>query len=164
MIFIRQQDSMQCGIACLAMVCECYGKRYSIDTLSHMCFATTEGVSFWSISQIAEILGLDTISGRVSTKQLLNASFPCILHWNQNHFVVFYKVSRNGKKFHVADPGKGMIKYNRAEFEQHWISTQSGGEGKGITMFLEQPLFFLLFGHHATVVDNYLHIVVRRAT
>jgi len=128
---------MQCGIACLSMVCRHYGKRYSVDALSRICFATTEGVSMLAITQAAEKLGFETKSGRISTEQLGGAPLPCILHWNQNHFVVLYKVSRGGQKFHVADPGKGKICYSREEFERHWVSTQSGGEGKGIAMFLE---------------------------
>ena len=67
---------------------------------------------------------------------------PCILHWNQNHFVVLYKVKK-GKKFYVADPGKGLVTYSLEEFKQHWISTSSNGEDKGIAMFLETtPAFF----------------------
>lgn len=127
---------MQCGVACLSMVCAHYGKKYSIDALSHICFATTEGVSLLGISQAAEKLGLETVSGKIATEQLAKAELPCILHWNQNHFVVLYKVSKNGCKFHVADPGKGKIKYDREEFDQHWLSTQSNDEDKGIAMFL----------------------------
>ena len=67
---------------------------------------------------------------------------PCILHWNQNHFVVLYKVKK-GKNFYVADPGKGLVVYTLEEFKQHWISTKSNGESKGIAMFLETtPAFF----------------------
>ena len=67
---------------------------------------------------------------------------PCILHWNQNHFVVLYKVKK-GKNFYVADPGKGLVVYTLEEFKQHWISTNSNGEDKGIAMFLETtPAFF----------------------
>jgi len=134
---INQQDSMQCGIACLAMVCKHFGRKYSLDTLSRICFATNEGVSLLGISEAAQRIGLETVSGRVCVDQFSSASMPRILHWNQNHFVVLYKVSRGGRKFHVADPGKGKICYSREEFERHWVSTQSGGEGKGIAMFLE---------------------------
>jgi len=134
---IHQYDSMQCGIACLSMICEYYGETYHISDLSHICFATTEGMSMLGISQAAEKLGFETKSVRISTEQLGSAPLPCILHWNQNHFVVLYKVSRGGRKFYVADPGKGKICYSREEFERHWISTQSGGESKGIAMFLE---------------------------
>ena len=139
-----QHDSMQCGIACLQMVCSYYGKTYSVEELSHLCFATTEGVSFLGISQAADALGLHTICGRVKVEQLPQAQLPCILHWNQNHFVVLYKVKerKKGNIFGIADPGKGLLEYNEDEFKNCWISTRSQGEEKGIAMFLNPtPLF-----------------------
>ena len=72
----------------------------------------------------------------------MGGSLPCILHWNQNHFVVLYKVKR-GKTFYIAAPAKGLVKYNLEEFKKHWVSTQSGGEEKGIAIFLEPtPAFY----------------------
>lgn len=141
--FVQQLDSMQCGVACLAMVCRYYGKRYSIDEFSRICIATTEGVSLSGISHAARELGFEIVGGRIPMRQLKCASLPCILHWNQNHFVVLYKVSRDGKRFYVADPGKGKIKYSRQEFCRHWISAKSNGEEKGIAMFLEPNENFL---------------------
>ena len=142
MVLIKQHDSMQCGIACLAMICKHYGKEFSIETLSRYCFATTEGVSLLGISEAANKLGLHSICGRVSMEQMQEAPLPCILHWNQNHFVVLYKQKR-GKKFYIADPGKGLVAYSRKEFVEHWISTRSKGEEKGIAMFLQPtPLFY----------------------
>ena len=141
---IRQHDSMECGIACLAMVCKFFKVEYSIEYLSRICFATTEGVSLLGINETALQLGLRTISGRITIKKLLEVHFPCILHWNQNHFVVLYKIKK-GKTFYIADPAKGLVKYNLEEFKKHWISTQSGGEEKGIAMFLEPtPAFYEL--------------------
>ena len=56
--------------------------------------------------------------------------------------MVLYKVKK-GRKFYVADPGKGLVKYNFEEFKSHWISTRSNGEEKGIAMFLEPtPAFY----------------------
>ena len=134
--FYKQHDSMQCGIACLQMICKHYGKEYSSDGLSRYCFATTEGVSMLGISEAAGKLGLHSICGRVSMEQMQEAPLPCILHWNQNHFVVLYK-QKKGRKFHIADPGKGLVTYDREEFTKHWISTRSQGEEKGIAMFLQ---------------------------
>ena len=138
----RQKDSMLCGIACIQMVCCYFGKRYSTEFISQYCYSTTEGVSLLSISETAKKIGIKTVSGRVGTNQLVNAELPSILHWNQNHFVVLYKVKK-GKTFYIADPGKGLVKYNLEEFKKHWISTQSDGEEKGIAMFLEPtPAFY----------------------
>ena len=113
-----------------------------MDSLSKLCFATTEGVSLLGINDAANTLGLHTTCAKATTTILSNAPLPCILHWNQNHFVVLYKVKK-GKKFYVADPGKGLVKYNLEEFKSHWISTRSNGEEKGIVMFLEPtPAFY----------------------
>ena len=133
---------MQCGIACLQMACKYFGRDYPMGSLSKLCFATTEGVSLLSINEAANTLGLHTTCARVTTTALSDVPLPCILHWNQNHFVVLYKVKK-GKKFYVADPGKGLVTYSLEDFKRHWISTKSNGEDKGIAMFLETtPAFF----------------------
>lgn len=140
--FYQQHDTMQCGITCLQMVCKYQGKEYSLDALSRYCFATTEGVSMLGISEAATGLGLHTTCGRVSMNQLPQAPLPCILHWNQNHFIVLYRIKK-GKKFYIADPGKGLVTYTEKEFKEHWVSTHSQGEEKGIAMFLQPtPAFY----------------------
>lgn len=138
-----QHDSMQCGIACLQIICKYFGRDYSLESLSKHCFATTEGTSMLGINEAANILGLHTICARTTITILSDTHLPCILHWNQNHFVVLYKV-KNGKKFYVADPGKGLVTYSLDEFKSHWISTNYNGEDRGIVMFLEAtPAFFV---------------------
>ena len=138
----RQHDCMQCGIACLQMICNYYGKEYSLDSLSKRCFATTEGVSMLGISETATSLGFHVVNVKCTVKTLTEVSLPSILHWNQNHFVVLYRV-KNEKKFYIADPGKGLVTYSLEEFKKHWISTNSNGQDKGIAMFLETtPTFF----------------------
>ncbi len=133
---------MQCGITCLQMICRFFGREYSLASLSKICFATAEGVSMLGINEAAKILGFQTVSARATTEELSQVPLPCLLHWNQNHFVVLYKVKK-GKKFYIADPGKGKTTYNLEEFKQHWISTQTNGEDKGIAMFFETtPAFF----------------------
>lgn len=144
--FYKQHDSMQCGITCLQMICKYYGKEYSLESLSRYCFATTEGVSMLGISEAADKLGLHTICGRVTMEQLPQAPLPCVLHWSQNHFVVLYQINK-GKKFYIADPGKRLLTYAEKEFKDHWISTQSKGEEKGIAMFIQPtPTFYELSG------------------
>ena len=138
--FIKQHDAMQCGIACLAMICRYYGKNYLLATLSEICHATNEGVSLLSISDAAEQLGMHTIIGYSSVAKLSKITLPCILHWNQNHFVVLYKTIRG--KYYVADPGKGLIKYSESEFVQHWISVRRDNEDKGVAMFIKPTSLF----------------------
>lgn len=139
---IQQHDSMQCGIACLQMICKYHGRTVSASKLDGICHATTEGVSLLGMNDAANELGLHTVCGRVTMEQLCDAPMPCILHWNQNHFVVLYKV-RKGNFFYIADPGKGLVKYDKDEFVAHWVSTRSDGDDKGVAMFLNPtPLFY----------------------
>jgi len=145
---IIQSDSMMCGITCLQMVCKHFGREVSLRTLSKFCVATSEGVSMLGVNEAANKLGLRTMCARTDFDTLSKATLPCVLHWNQNHFVVLYKV-RKGRIFYVADPGKGLVKYNLEEFGKHWVSTASQGEEKGIAMFLEPTLEF--YSHK---VDN----------
>ena len=119
-----------------------YRKRVSSAFLSKVVSVSKNGASLLAIYDVANKIGFHTIGGRVGIKTLSSSLLPCILHWNQNHFVVLYKVWK-GKKFYVADPGKGLVKYNLEEFKSHWISTRSNGEEKGIAMFLEPtPAFY----------------------
>ena len=145
---IIQSDSMMCGITCLQMVCKHFGREVSLRTLSKLCVATSEGVSMLGVNEAANKLGLRTMCARTDFDTLSKATLPCVLHWNQNHFVVLYKV-RKARIFYVADPGKGLVKYNLEEFGKHWVSTVSQGEEKGIAMFLEPTLEF--YSHK---VDN----------
>ncbi len=146
--FYKQHDSMQCGIACLRMVCRHYGKEYSTEYVSRYCFATTEGVSLLGISEAAERLGLHTVCGRMDIDRLRQVELPCILHWNQNHFVVLYKV-KHGNRFYIADPGKGLLTCSREDMELRWVSTQTNGEGRGIAMLLKPTPDFGLKGGEA---------------
>lgn len=113
---------MQCGIACLKMICKFFGREYSFNSLSELCSATTEGVSMLSLREAATNLGLHSKCVQTSMEDLKRNTHPCILHWNQNHFVVLYKFYKDC--FYVADPGNGLVKYNIKDFRKHWISTE----------------------------------------
>lgn len=131
--YLHQYDSMQCGITCLQMICEYYGKRYSLSFLEKLCTPTTEGISLLGLSKAANYLGFDTICTQIDITNLSKYPLPCILHWNQNHFVILYKIRRD-KRFYIADPSKGLIKYNLEEFKSHWISTRLKDKEQGIAM------------------------------
>ncbi len=80
-------------------------------------------------------MGLHCISGKVSIQELRECPLPAILHWNQNHFIVLYKIKNN--KFYIADPSKGKLVLNETEFSQHFISLTSDNKEKGLAMFFE---------------------------
>ncbi|MDR1347571.1 MAG: peptidase domain-containing ABC transporter [Prevotellaceae bacterium] len=150
-----QHDQMDCGPACLAMVASQYGKYYSTEYLRNECFITREGVSLLGITEAAQKIGFKTISAKITLEKLQsfcssaeNSPLPCILHWNQNHFVVLYKVkstkvcrrkrhddtnsSLSRFRFHIADPAYGFIKLSKEKFIKSWLSD----DGKGVALFL----------------------------
>ena len=134
--WVKQHDSMQCGVSCLAMICRYYGKNYSLEYLDKFCHANVSGVSMLGIADGAKNIGLNTMTVAASIDELKEIVLPCILHWNQNHFVVLYNISKNGKHYKIADPGKGMITYTQEELESHWISSMTDGEPSGTAMQL----------------------------
>ena len=141
MKIIKQCDAMDCGPSCLAMIAGHYGLRLERDDLRHSCSLGKEGVSLLAISKAAEKVGFKTIGGRLNLEMLATeVPLPCIAHWNQNHFVVVYKIKKNRRNkyiVYVADPGKGLVTYTKEEFCEHWICTQTNGEERGIALLLE---------------------------
>ena len=126
---------MQCGLACMAMICYHWGQEYSVKFLNKFCTASKDGVSFKGLSDLSDTLGLHCISGKVSIQELRECPLPAILHWNQNHFIVLYKIKNN--KFYIADPSKGKLVLNETEFSHHFISLTSDNKEKGLAMFFE---------------------------
>ena len=137
----RQRDAMDCGPSCLAMIAKHYGQQADKEQLRKICSLGKDGVSLLGISKAAEEIGFKTIGSRLSFDTLTSeVPLPCIIHWNQNHFVVVYKIKkRRGNRYevYVADPGKGLITYTKEEFCEHWVSTKTNGEEKGIALLLE---------------------------
>lgn len=134
--WVKQHDSMQCGVSCLAMICRYYRRNYSLEYLDGFCHANIAGVSMLGIAEGAQSVGLDVMTVAASTDELKEIVLLCILHWHQNHFVVLYGISKNGKYYRVADPGKGLITYTRRELESHWISSVIDGDSTGTVMQL----------------------------
>lgn len=155
MKYYKQRDSTDCGPACLAMIISSFGRELSIDNIRNKCALGKEGVSLLGISKAAESLGFKTIGGKISFEVLKSdISLPCIFHWNQNHFVVVYKIKKHKKgkyTVYVADPGKGLVTYTKEEFCEHWASTQTNGEEKGIALLLEPTEQFYAQNNTETV-------------
>lgn len=129
---------MDCGPTCLSMVAQFHGRHYSLQYLRDRAGINREGVSLGGISDAAEAIGLATLPAQLTLAQLEeHAPLPCIVHWNQEHFVVVYKITR--KSVYVADPGHGRIKFSRAEFRRYWLGKDkvNDPETEGIVLLLE---------------------------
>ena len=138
----RQLDAMDCGPTCLRMIAKYYGRSYTLESLREKSFLTREGVSMLGISEAAESIGFRTQGVRVSLQELEElCPLPCILHWNQRHFVVCYRIRKG--RFYIADPAGGKAVYTREEFRRCWVSTQVEGQESGTALLLEPgPAFY----------------------
>lgn len=136
MKFLPQHDQMDCGPSCLAMVASHYGKHFSLRLLRERSFITREGVSLLGICQAAESIGFETLAARLSIDDFRQDMNPCILYWNQNHFVVLQKIQRHifsrKRTYKLADPAHGFIVMNEDKFRQSWETD----DDKGIALFL----------------------------
>lgn len=129
---------MDCGPTCLRMVAKHYGRRYSLEYLREQANITREGVSLLGIGEAAEKIGFRTNAVRITFEQLdENVDLPCILHWNQQHFVVLPPQNYNRDKKHhkilVADPAHGMVKVDKETFLRCW----QGNSSSGVVLMLE---------------------------
>ena len=144
--FYKQLDGMDCGPTCLRMIAKHYGKTFSVQQLRERSFIQRTGVNLLGISEAAASIGLRTTGVRTTIGRLKEQSkLPCILHWNQEHFVVLYKIEqRKGKTwFYIADPAYGLLKYEEPELKKCWVSTTQGGQEKGIAMLVDvTPQFY----------------------
>lgn len=143
--YYQQLEEMDCGAACLRMAARHYGRYYSLEHLREKTRISREGVSLLGISEGAESIGLQTLALPVTVDQLEHEiPLPCILPWNEEHFVVLYK-TRKGR-FLIADPDPvfGKQEFSREEIRRHWTTTQAeNGPETGNVLVLETtPDFF----------------------
>ena len=125
--YYTQLDAMDCGPTSLRIVAQFYGRHYSLQNLRERCHITREGVSLLGISDAAESIGFRTTGVKITWHQLRDeANLPCIVHWNQQHFVVVYRIARKRGKWwvYVSDPASGLLKYTEEQFLKAWIQSR----------------------------------------
>jgi len=141
--WFKQLEIMDCGPTCLKMVAAYYGKTLSIKTLRDYSSFARDGVSLLGIAQAAEKIGFQATGCKLTYEQLYNeAQLPCIVHWNQNHFIVVTnKISAT--QIIVADPANGIITYTKQEFLKNWLSSNTvEGDDAGIALLLKPTTTF----------------------
>lgn len=137
-----QRDSMQCGIACLVNICNLFGKEYTIEDLYTFCHISNNGISFSGLKDAANAIGLSAMCIKCNISKLLSLESPCILHWNQNHFVVLYKTDQHKGLFYIIDPAKGKIVYSLEDFSNHWCCLSHYSSIYGFALVIERTIDF----------------------
>ncbi|SIR15826.1 MULTISPECIES: peptidase domain-containing ABC transporter [Chryseobacterium] len=142
--FYKQPDTKDCGPTCLRIVSKYYGKSISLQQIRNLSETTREGSSLLGLSDAAENLGFRSMGVQIDFNTLAEeVPFPCVAHWNKNHFVVVYKIDKNNKVY-ISDPSYGLITYTREEFIKSWIGENAKeNTEEGIVLILETtPAFF----------------------
>jgi ATP-binding cassette, subfamily B, bacterial len=165
--FYQQLDQMDCGPTCLRMIAKFHGRNLNLQRLRDASGFSREGVSLLGIAEAAESVGFRTLAVKVPFEKLIiDAPLPCVIHWQQNHFVVlcpprpqrgsFLVRKLFGRIFGlesspsggrggvlVADPGKGMRTISASDFCEHWATSQEDGKPVGVALLVETtPAFF----------------------
>lgn len=137
-----QTESKDCGPTCIKIISKYYGKTINTQQLRTLSETTREGSSLLGLSEAVESMGFRSIGMKLSFEKLRDAPLPCILHWNKNHYVVLYKITK-GIIF-ISDPAHGLIKYTTPEFLSHWIGNNATEvTEEGIALMIEPtPLFY----------------------
>ena len=142
-----QHDAMDCGPTSLRIIAQHYGRHYSLQTLRERCHISREGVSLLGISDAAESIGFRATGVKITWEQLREkAILPCIVHWNQQHFVVVYKIVKihNDWEIHISDPAAGLLKYREAQFLKYWLhgdcKSPTISDNSGLASFAEARL------------------------
>jgi ATP-binding cassette subfamily B protein len=115
---VWQVDEMDCGAACLAMVTRHFGRPVSLSHIRRIVHTSIDGTSLAGIASGAEQVGLRVRSVKASKTRLDELPLPAVCHFEGNHWVVLYRVDE--KQVRLADPGRGLVKMDRGEFEEKW--------------------------------------------
>lgn len=131
--FYKQLNQADCGPTCLRMIVKYYGKHFNAITMREKAFTNNNGTSLWGLKQAAESIGVEATALKLDWDQLKEVNKPCIVHWNNNHFVVVYQIKKKyfqkNESIIVADPANGLTRYNKENFMEHWRISEKDNMG-----------------------------------
>ncbi|MGG6231611.1 peptidase domain-containing ABC transporter [Tenacibaculum sp. SDUM215027] len=138
----KQTEAKDCGPTCIKIIAKHYGKTINTQQLRSLSETTREGSSLLGLSEAVESIGFKSLGIKLAFSKLKEAPFPCIVHWNKNHYVVLYKIKKD--TVYISDPAHGLITFTKEEFIQHWIGNNADeNTEEGIALLVEPtPKFY----------------------
>ncbi|MET4140539.1 peptidase domain-containing ABC transporter [Pedobacter sp. UYP1] len=132
--FYKQPDAMDCGPVCLKIISAYYGKIFPIAYFRKLCSMGKQGTTMASMLEAAGLLGFKTLAAELPYEQLLNkVRFPCILHWEKEHYVVLYRMT--SKYAYLADPAlSGKVKVRKEDFIRSWQIKEGSTIGRALLL------------------------------
>lgn len=140
---VMQLEALECGAACLTMILSYYDKWIPLEQVRADCGVSRDGSSARNMMLAAQNYGLDVKAYKAEPELLKNkGQFPCVIHWNFNHFVVLKGF--RGNYAYLNDPARGEIKVPLDIFDESFT---------GVCMFFEPGENFEPSGKRKTTVD-----------
>lgn len=118
---VEQAEEMDCGAACLAMLCKHYDIPMTLGKLRDLANVTIDGATLESLASVGESLGFTTNGLQCTYQSLASFELPFIAHWEGYHYIMVYGISKD--HIWVADPALGFKKMTRDVFEKGWTGT-----------------------------------------
>ncbi|WP_281322205.1 peptidase domain-containing ABC transporter [Flavobacterium aestivum] len=140
--YVQQLDSADCGLACIRIISKYYGVNIAVrNNIFAESNLTRQGLSLSELGSVCSKIGFENLFVELGFDEIKeNVILPAIFFWNQNHFVVVYKLTKN--KIYVSDPGIGRLIYTKQQFLDGWKENRE----KGIILILKPTKE--LFQHH----------------
>ena len=114
---IMQMEALECGAACLAMILAYYRKWIPLEQIRLDCGVSRDGSNMKNVFLAARHYGLEVHGYRMEPQSLKSSgTFPCIIHWEFNHFVVLNGF--RGKNAVINDPARGTVQVSMERFDE----------------------------------------------
>lgn len=131
----HQLEHSDCGLTCIRMIARYWGASIPLSELKQYTDFNRLGMSVRDIIDVCGAIGLEAVPAKVTIEEAHRMPLPAILYWEQKHFVVLYKIrGKKHKRYCVADPSLGKIRYKENEFTHYWIPK---GAERGISIVLD---------------------------
>lgn len=115
--YVEQLQQTECGLCCVAMILRYYKSYESLSTLRNLMESGRDGLRLNELKELLDNLGFSSKAYKTTVEGLLMIDSPCILHWNDNHFVILEKT--NKKYFYIVDPAVGR---KRVSYDEMAVS------------------------------------------
>ena len=169
---VMQMEALECGAASLCMIMAYYGKWVPLEQVRSDCGVSRDGSNAKNVILAARCYGLEADGYRLEPEELRDeGQFPCIVHWEFNHFVVVNGFK--GDKVYLNDPARGSIAVSRERFDEAFTgialmfeptdSFEPGGKQRSVISFAKERLrggtVAMLFVAVTTMIASLMGII-----
>lgn len=115
---VLQNESNECGLACLAMVANHHGYKTDLSSLHQKNMCIARGTRLADLMQMASRIKLAGRPVKADMHELHRLQLPAVLHWDFNHYVVLIRVGN--KTLYIHDPASGKVRLSQEDVSRHY--------------------------------------------